>query len=284
LFPNAPYFGNWLWTTPKNRELIEKNGTSDPDEGNIQLRIATQIGYDRRTDSFICGPECNEETIVQNMKEGGFEVVSNERHSVNGVPIWLLEATPSEPGNGPKKIYLAYLATLIDTNAVVLTYGPPTANPVAGVQIWTDIKNAVLSSPPNDQWKAAMVDRPRRITPPITLETKLPSPTARVMKCLEAVKRAANRLGYRVDNSGVLQGRISVVSTGPAAGVTITMRFVDFGPEIVVASDLKAFGSATDKMPKAQRDFFNAFAQTIDRSLPVIGAEDMESLALLPQK
>ena len=284
LFADEPYPGNSLWTSQTSHDRLEKTGTNDPNEGVIQLRVSTGIGYDRTSDQFICGPDCNEVQIAKQLEKGGTKVRSSARKNVNGVPIWLIEASVDANGGGPSKIYLAYLATLIDTNVVVLTYGPPARAPAVGDQVWAEIKDAMAGSPPDPAWKAAVVDAPKRRTPPITAETRLPEPTRRVRNCIDAVKRVAGRLGYSVNDSRINEGRIAVTSAGKVEGVMITIRFVDFGDEILMASSTHASGLDIDKMPKAERAFFTALRDATDPTYPIMGTDDMiENMVLLKE-
>lgn len=160
LFPDEPYPGNHLWTTQKNYDALQKNGTSDRSEGALQLRISMDIGYDRASDSFICGPGCGEAQLSAKMEEAGFKLSASDRRSVNGVPVWFIEAEPQKGGDA---LYMAYLGTLIETNAVVLTWGPPMNQARFGNETWAAIKNAIVTSPPDPQWIESTTRGDRRL-------------------------------------------------------------------------------------------------------------------------
>jgi hypothetical protein len=284
LFPDQPYPGNWLWTSQKSYDTIEKDGKSDGSEGLLQLRISTQIGYDRASDAFICGPGCGQAQIVKQMNDAGFRVQANERRTVNGVPAWFLEATAGPPGAPSQNLYLAYLATLMDTNVVVLTWGPPLKDPARGERVWTAIKQTLMSSPRDPRWEA-MLNRPARRTPPIGKDTKLPPATARVTQCIDRAIEAAGKLGYTIDAHRRAEGLLRVISGAGDQKVTLTLRFVDFGDEIILASSSKGSGTASERMPEVERSYYSALHDVLDPALPIVGSEDMvENMVLLPNE
>jgi len=145
LYKNEPMGGNWMWTTPASYAFLQENGHTSPDEGIFQIRISRDIGYDRSSGTFICGPNCGESDFVAMMEAAGFSDIQTETKTVHGIPIFIVEATMLEiEGFPPSKIYMAHLATFIDTNAVLFAYTPPVSEPERGERAWNEAKRALL--------------------------------------------------------------------------------------------------------------------------------------------
>ena len=273
LFPNEPYPGNYTWTTQKSYDALQSTGTTDQDEGLLQLRISTSVGYDRDRDQFICGPGCGEKELVRSMAASGASIRNSDRKRVNDVPVWYVEAN-IQGGVA----YMAYIATLVDTNAVVLTWGPPRSHPEMGDRVWAVIKETMAASKPDAAWKASLHPVKRK-TPPISATTKIPQPTARVMKLIDAVARSAAKVGFTTDRSHASDG---IVVAKSKDGLSISFRFVDFGEEIVSVMSVGATGEATDKMAQLQRPFLAELATQMPHDYPIVGSDDMmEQLILL---
>jgi hypothetical protein len=136
-----------IWAEPG--DLVEvKQANAAPRHGNFHGRLTTNVGYDASKKSFICGPGCGEEMIVSRMSESvGGGNVKSEKHVVNGVPLLLLEIDTSRAG-AVKTIYMAYVATLIDTNVVLMSYRPAPDSQDAGAEVWRVFRNALIASPP----------------------------------------------------------------------------------------------------------------------------------------
>lgn len=145
LAKHKPMGGNWLWTTRESLDHLEAHGFTSPEEGVFQIRVARDLGHDRDTDSFVCGPKCSEADFVQKVKEIGATDVVAERHRVNGVPIFLLEATLSIASQPPTRIYMAHIALFIDTNVALFSYTPPANDPSLGTKVWAAAKKALLA-------------------------------------------------------------------------------------------------------------------------------------------
>jgi hypothetical protein len=142
---NEPMWGNWLWTTRSSHEYLQKHGHAAPTEGAFQIRISTNVGYDRARAEFICGPDCGEAAMLAQVKAAGGTDVHTAKATVNGIPILLLETMmPSVAEYPPSRIHIAYLATLIDTNVVLFSYTPPADNPKNSDQIWKAFEKALL--------------------------------------------------------------------------------------------------------------------------------------------
>lgn len=144
---NQPMHGNWLWTTQQSVDHMKQKGFPSPDEGVFQIRVAKNLGYDRDSDSFICGPGCTEADFSASVEAAGATEVSTTRHLVNGVPILILEATmPARGPYPPSRIYMAHIALFIETNAALFAYTPPSSDPARGDVVWAAAKKALLQA------------------------------------------------------------------------------------------------------------------------------------------
>ncbi len=161
--------------------------------------------------------------------------------------------------------YMVYVGMLIETNAIVFTWGPPQGK--TGEEVWSAIKRAIFSTPPDPAFEALAstpveTERPARGTPPITMTTRLPASTKRVTALVEAARRAAADAGFLVDGSRAGDGIVRVTAETDAGNAAVAMRFLDFGEEILMASNAQASGDAALGCRKSN-------VRSIQRSLSV---------------
>jgi len=278
LYPDEPYGGNHLWMTESNHEILEKTGAANRAEGSAQVRVSTSIAYDRKKDAFMCGPDCGEADVIAGMTQNGMKVIESDRRRINSVPVWLMHVSSDEPR---LNAYMVYVATLIETNAVVFTWAP--AENESGAEVWSAIKRAMFATPPDPRWEAA-VNRPARMTPPIGLMSKLPAPTERVAALVSAASRTATQLKFDADISMASEGIVRVISKTPDGPVTLTLRFLDYGEEILLGSSARASGDATFRLNEVQRAFYQSFGEEVGEGFPIVAIEDgSELLVVMPR-
>jgi hypothetical protein len=98
--------------------------------------------------SFICGPHCDEQALMQQLKDAADDA-KFERRTVNGVPMLLIEidaVSKLKTAGGATRMYMAYIATLIDTNVALILYMPPSQSPDQGRATWAAFKQVLVES------------------------------------------------------------------------------------------------------------------------------------------
>ncbi|MEO7794841.1 MAG: hypothetical protein ABIV06_08715, partial [Thermoanaerobaculia bacterium] len=138
--------GNRLCTTTESQAYLREHGITAPNEGVFQIRISTNVAYDRARDQFFCGPDCGEKEIADQAKAIGAKDVRVVRTAKNGIPILLIEATMTAAGFPPARIRMVYLGVLIDTNVVMFAYTPPSGDPGSGDPVWSAAEKALLGA------------------------------------------------------------------------------------------------------------------------------------------
>src|SRR5262245_44667793 len=137
-----PAINGVVWTLPDEFEGIRQTKDLPSKSGYFHGRLTLNVGYDARNDSFICGPNCNEQALIQQLRNAADDA-KFERRTMNGIPILLIEidaVSKLKTTGGATKLYMAYIATLIDTNVVLISYLPPSQSPDQGRAIWTAFK------------------------------------------------------------------------------------------------------------------------------------------------
>src|SRR5262245_20357953 len=135
-----------VWAPPDEFEGIKQTNNLPSKTGYFHGRLTLNVGYDLKTRSFICGPYCDEQELMKQAKDAADDA-KFERHTVNGIPILLIEMDATsklKTAGGARKMYMAYIATLIDTNVVLILYMPPSQSPDQGGAMWTAFKQALV--------------------------------------------------------------------------------------------------------------------------------------------
>jgi hypothetical protein len=153
-----------IWASPDDLAEIKRTDAA-PKGGYFHGRLTPNIGYDERKNSFICGPNCSEEDMVSKIRQAARDV-KVEKYAVNCIPIILIEMDTSNMKDAIiKKLYMAYIATLIDTNVWLISYRPPSNSDDDGGEVWAAFKKALTESKqPCDKFdnssQACGVDQP----------------------------------------------------------------------------------------------------------------------------
>ena len=139
-----PAINGTVWARRDDLDHIARTKKPPPGAGLFHGRLTASIGYDRARDAFICGPGCDEKDIKANIEKTGADGVKLQKHSVNGVPILLIEmGTANMAGATRKKLYMAYIAVLIDTNVFLISYSPPLDRADHGSATWQAFTDAL---------------------------------------------------------------------------------------------------------------------------------------------
>lgn len=143
-----PAVAGVVWARPEEFEAIRQTNDLPAKTGYFLGRLTLNVGYDARIDSFICGPNCDEKALMQQVKDAADDA-KFERHTVNGIPILLIEieaVSKLKTAGGATRMYMAYIATLIDTNVALILHLPPSQSPDQGRATWTAFRQAVVAS------------------------------------------------------------------------------------------------------------------------------------------
>ncbi len=141
-----PAINGVVWARRADLDHIAKTKEVPPGAGMFHGRLTTRVGYDSASNSFICGPGCDEKKLQASIKASGADVVRWQKRVVNGIPMLLIEmGTDSMPGAVRKKLYMAYIAVLIDTNVMLISYSPPSDSKDDGETAWQAFTGALTA-------------------------------------------------------------------------------------------------------------------------------------------
>jgi hypothetical protein len=156
-----PEINGVVWARRADLDHIARTKEVPPGAGVFHGRLTTRVGYDSAGNSFMCGPGCDEKMLQVSIKATGADVVRRQKRVVNGIPMLLIEAaTGGVPGSVRKKLYMAYIAVLIDTNVMLITYAPPGDSKDDGRTAWQAFSGALTEG-------TVMVEPARLQTPSI---------------------------------------------------------------------------------------------------------------------
>src|SRR5262245_60875543 len=79
-----------VWARPEEFDGIRQTKNLPAKTGYFYGRLTLNVGYDVKIHSFICGPHCNEQALIQRTKDA-VDDAKFERHTVNGIPLLLIE-------------------------------------------------------------------------------------------------------------------------------------------------------------------------------------------------
>ena len=136
-----------VWAMPNELSAMKITKSVPSVGGFFHGRLTENIGYDKNIQSFICGPECGEADIVAQLKKVGVKEITSEKFRANGIPLLFVEAdTSAVKGSTTRKLYMAYIATLIDTNVILISYRPPASSEDQGRSVWGFFKKNLIKS------------------------------------------------------------------------------------------------------------------------------------------
>jgi hypothetical protein len=148
-----------IWARPADLEHIERTGEVTPEAGYFHGRLTLNVGYDSSKNSFFCGPGCDEDEISIRLEAAGAAGVKSQKHMVNGIPVLLIQGDGgSLQGVTRKKFYLAYIAVLIDTNVMLISYRAPLDSKDDGQAVWKSFTKALTET--TDATKPALAPQP----------------------------------------------------------------------------------------------------------------------------
>lgn len=160
-FPNAyemlvldPAIYGVMWGLPNDLEEIKRSKSVPAIAGVFHGRLTPRVGYVRSKQSFICGPECGEADMADQLRKEGVKDLKMEKAIANKIPLLFIEAdtselkqlTSKEKNLFSKKIYMVYIATLMDTNVMLISYRPPINSKDQGKATWEYFKRTLIKS------------------------------------------------------------------------------------------------------------------------------------------
>jgi hypothetical protein len=132
-FANSPFSSYWM--TPAGAEKAQRTGDLPTESGWIFGELSSGVGYDIGKKAFT-GLDVSDKELSR----AGFTLVSKESGVANGYPITFLQIV----NNSTKKpVYMMYVATLLGTNVVVVSYRPANNDRVLGDAVWSKLKESV---------------------------------------------------------------------------------------------------------------------------------------------
>jgi hypothetical protein len=139
-----PAINGTVWARRGDLDHIARTKDVPPGAGLFHGRLTTRVGYDRASNSFICGPGCGEADMKAELAAAGANVIKIDKHVINGVPMLLLEIdTANMAGAVRKTLYMAYIAVLIDTNVFLISFSPPRDGTDDGRAAWQAFSRAL---------------------------------------------------------------------------------------------------------------------------------------------
>jgi len=139
-----PPINGVVWARRADLDVIASTKEVPRDAGLFHGRLTTGVGYDAAKRQFICGPDCGETDFKASIQAAGAADVQMDKYVVNGIPVLLLNiSTGTMQGALKKKLYMAYVAVLIDTNVMLISYSPPADSKDAGAEDWQAFVSAL---------------------------------------------------------------------------------------------------------------------------------------------
>jgi len=141
LVPVRDGFQTW-WMDADDRAAYAADPSHTPRDGFFSVTLTLNVGYDAARDRFFGGGEGegDETTMADGFTRAGVADVSVERATVNGIPVLVIDGRQDE-----RRIAMAYIATLIDTNVLLLHYSHPTSFREIDARRWNEMKTAILA-------------------------------------------------------------------------------------------------------------------------------------------
>jgi hypothetical protein len=142
-----PAINGTVWARRGDLDHIARTKEVPPGAGLFHGRLTTRVGYRHASKSFICGPGCDEKDFKAELEAAGAVDIKMQKHDVDGIPMLLLEMGTANM----KKLYMAYIAVLIDTNVFLISYSPSLDSADEGRAAWqtfTDVLTRVGGASP----------------------------------------------------------------------------------------------------------------------------------------
>ncbi|MEZ5784911.1 MAG: hypothetical protein R3D62_00155 [Xanthobacteraceae bacterium] len=143
-----PAINGVVWARRAVLDKIAQTNEVPTDAGYFRGRLTVNVGYDAGKGAFICGSDCDESRFAASLRESGASNVVLNKHVVNGIPVLLVDADMKTTNGAGRKLYMAYVATLIDTNVVLISYRPPSDSADGGAAVWKAFTTALTASTP----------------------------------------------------------------------------------------------------------------------------------------
>lgn len=135
-----------VWARRDDAARIRATGAAPSGSAFFFGRLTPNIGYDMSKGMFTCGAGCGEDGIVRQLTRVGARDVKTEKRTVNRIPLLFVEADTSAMKNSSaKRIYMVYIATLVDPNAMLISYRPDAVSVDQGRAVWRAFKDALLA-------------------------------------------------------------------------------------------------------------------------------------------
>jgi len=110
----APFTYSY-WMRPEDVDRSRDTGSLPAKHGYLFGKLTLNVGYNQATKTFSL-----EEKFKTEYEENGFKVISYKKHHVGGYPVFS-SILKSPEG---KIASMTYIATLIDTNTLLVNYLP----------------------------------------------------------------------------------------------------------------------------------------------------------------
>ncbi|MDB6132993.1 MAG: hypothetical protein JWM59_1236 [Verrucomicrobiales bacterium] len=128
------------WMPPSEVKAAAASGDLPVKTGYIYGKISMSMAWlpDKKKFSGEAG-------YKESLKEDGITLISERHRDANGYPVWAsIASAKSEDGKSIKRLYMAYLATKIETNCIYIAYMPPAKLPEAeSDKIWNSIIDSI---------------------------------------------------------------------------------------------------------------------------------------------
>ncbi len=140
-----PGYKGVVWAPPQVLRHLGLTQEYPSGSGRFHGRLTLEVGYDSSKQSFICGPTCDEAKLETKIKAVSKGDVRLQKRVVNGIPMLLIEASVDDDVGRVRRLYMAYIAVLIDTNVMLITYLPPVDAEDDGRATWQAFTAALTS-------------------------------------------------------------------------------------------------------------------------------------------
>jgi len=122
LFSVPSDYGAYYWMPQTDGELLQKTETKPRDTSFFLGKLSLNVGYDVQTDKFIGAPnDTNDKDILSAYESQGIKLNRLERKNIGEFPILILEFEVPY-AETTRLVNMVYLATLVDTNVLWITY------------------------------------------------------------------------------------------------------------------------------------------------------------------
>ncbi len=111
------------WMLPADIKTATSTGSLPGKNGYLYGKLSLDVGYSKTEKKFS-----HEDTFKKEAKAAGFDVVSSRKHDAGGFPaIASILAAKGENGNPRRLLFTGYVATMIESNCIFLSWTAPAA-------------------------------------------------------------------------------------------------------------------------------------------------------------